>query len=80
MCHGDMAMYRLQWREEVPLPRPIGLMPHRCINWDKMMDWAEQRSFDFYQYGLKPDEKFANYSMPYTLINYSAAVQLPYHR
>ena len=68
-------MYRVKWRKEWPIPQPIGLMEHRCLNWDRMTDWAKERSFDLYKHGLQTDQpKYSNFSMPFTTINYTAVV------
>ncbi|KAI0126716.1 hypothetical protein BJ170DRAFT_629692 [Xylariales sp. AK1849] len=45
LCQGDMSPYRYEWQPTNDMPKPFARMEHICVEWDKVMDWAEQRSF-----------------------------------
>lgn len=48
MCQGDMSLYSYKWLPTQDMPKPLTQMDHVCIDWDKMMDWAAERSFSLY--------------------------------
>jgi hypothetical protein len=64
MCHGDMSLYSYKWLPTQHMPKPLTQMDHICIDWDKMMDWATERSFSLYDglltspYSGKPIELY----------------------
>lgn len=45
MCQGDMALYTYKWLPEVDEPYIIAGKQHMCADFDRIMDWASERSF-----------------------------------
>ncbi|KAI0397658.1 hypothetical protein F5Y17DRAFT_414126 [Xylariaceae sp. FL0594] len=45
MCHGDLALYTNRWIPGRAKPFPEPPSQHICIDWNHMMNWASQRSY-----------------------------------
>lgn len=45
MCQGDMSLYTYRWLPEQDEPDIIAGMDHMCADFDKIMEWAGERSF-----------------------------------
>ncbi|KAI1110828.1 hypothetical protein F5Y14DRAFT_465197 [Nemania sp. NC0429] len=52
MCQADPMLVTMKWSND--LPRPTGNLtsPHECVNWDRLMEWAEPHSFDVFTDGV----------------------------
>ncbi|KAG1787794.1 uncharacterized protein HD556DRAFT_1448474 [Suillus plorans] len=42
MCHGDVTMLTYDWVEGVKNPFPNFGIPHRCRNFDKVLNWVDE--------------------------------------
>ncbi|KAF1986873.1 hypothetical protein K402DRAFT_463381 [Aulographum hederae CBS 113979] len=45
-CHGDPTLIPFRWGHSQPIPLTNLNAPHKCVNWDKLQDWAEERRVD----------------------------------
>jgi hypothetical protein len=45
MCQGDLSLYHYDWIPGREKPLPVAQMDHICIDWDRMIEWASERSF-----------------------------------
>ena len=52
MCQGDMSLYTYKWLPEQDEPKVITGMQHICVDFNKIMEWAKERSFSIYD-GLR---------------------------
>ncbi|KAG1787771.1 uncharacterized protein HD556DRAFT_1407595 [Suillus plorans] len=42
MCHADVTMLTYDWVEGVKDPFPNFRIPHRCRNFEKVLDWVDE--------------------------------------
>jgi hypothetical protein len=42
MCHGDVTMLTYDWVEGVKDPFPNFNIPHRCRNFEKVLNWVDE--------------------------------------
>jgi hypothetical protein len=43
MCHGDVGLVTYQWSSNSLKPGATGTA-HRCVDWDRVMDWSQNRA------------------------------------
>ncbi|MCJ1235864.1 hypothetical protein MMC14_003837 [Varicellaria rhodocarpa] len=48
----------MAWGKHGPLPISNFTSPHECVNWDRLMEWVEPRSFDAFEEGMLVHPKF----------------------
>lgn len=53
MCQGDMSLYTYRWLPEQDEPAIVAGMQHMCVDFDRVMDWAADRSFSLNERLLK---------------------------
>ncbi|KAL5357359.1 hypothetical protein BJX96DRAFT_172452 [Aspergillus floccosus] len=51
-CNADLTVFPMQWGAGQRIPFGIDQGRHQCKDWDRIQDWAKQRSFDIYKPGL----------------------------
>ncbi|KAI1363194.1 hypothetical protein F5Y08DRAFT_251979 [Xylaria arbuscula] len=50
MCNADIAMMGFKWVNDSLEPKPHFRGQHECVNWERIEEWASERSFN-------PDDK-----------------------
>ena len=58
MCQADTTLLTMAWGKHGPLPISNFTSPHECVNWDRLMEWVEPRSFDAFEEGMLVHPKF----------------------
>ena len=48
ICQGDMALYTYEWLPEQDEPNVVAGMQHVCVDFTRVMEWAEERSYSIY--------------------------------
>lgn len=43
MCQGDTQLLTMKWRTDGRVPTANFTMPHKCVNWEGLEDWAASR-------------------------------------
>ncbi|KAG2420262.1 hypothetical protein HFD88_005063 [Aspergillus terreus] len=51
-CNADLTVFPMQWGAGQRIPFGIDQGRHQCKDWDRIQDWAKQRSFNIYKPGL----------------------------
>ncbi|ODM22543.1 hypothetical protein SI65_00131 [Aspergillus cristatus] len=51
-CNVDLTVFPMQWGEKTRIPFGIDQGHHQCKDWDRIQEWARERSFDIYEPGL----------------------------
>ncbi|KAI9814386.1 MAG: hypothetical protein M1827_003242 [Pycnora praestabilis] len=46
MCNADFSLMTFRWVNDSVDPKPNFEGQHECVDWDKLNDWVEERSFD----------------------------------
>lgn len=46
MCHGDITVLPMEWRDNYPKPWPIFDVEHSCVNWDSIKQWSRDHHLD----------------------------------
>jgi ribosomal protein S17 len=49
MCRGDTTLITFHWGHRVKLPQPDFTLPHQCVDWGRLMKWAEKRAIDVFE-------------------------------
>lgn len=50
MCSSDISVIVWQWNEKFQTNTPKGNVAHTCRKYDKVLEWAKEREFDFKRY------------------------------
>lgn len=46
MCRGDVSLITMFWSDDTASPVADFNVPHSCVNFDAIQDWAKERSFN----------------------------------
>ncbi|PQE26935.1 tat pathway signal sequence protein [Rutstroemia sp. NJR-2017a BVV2] len=46
MCNADTAMMGFRWVNDSLEPKPNFRGQHECVNWERIEEWASERSFN----------------------------------
>lgn len=68
MCNADMSLYTYKWLPEQEEPDIVVGMEHVCADWDRLMDWAQERSFFLSDRLLKSPYRGENKLSPNSLL------------
>ena len=52
MCRGDTTLITFHWGQTVKLPQPDFTLEHTCVDWNRLMEWAERRAIDVFEEGM----------------------------
>jgi len=52
MCRGDTTLITFEWDSTVRLPQPDFTLKHQCVDWDKLMEWAERSAVNIFEPGM----------------------------
>jgi hypothetical protein len=60
MCSPDLSPVTFQWindtaqheNKDAFYPTNLDISMHRCVNWDSLESWADQKSFDLFRLDL----------------------------
>lgn len=52
MCRADTTLTTFHWGQTVKLPQPDMTQEHTCIDWDRLMSWADQRAVNIFEDGM----------------------------
>ncbi|PMD16630.1 hypothetical protein NA56DRAFT_692412 [Hyaloscypha hepaticicola] len=46
MCRGDIALVPMHWQSSSPKPIADFSAPHKCVDWEALMEWSKPRFLD----------------------------------
>ena len=52
MCRGDTTLITFGWVPNIKLPQPDFTLKHKCVNWDRLMDWARENAINVFEEGM----------------------------
>lgn len=58
MCKGDISFITLKWGDHQPVPLANFSNPHEYVNWDRLNNWAKERSVNVFKHGYLVHPKF----------------------
>ena len=44
ICRGDISLVTMSWENTTPIPMANFDVPHQCVSWDKLQNWAKERT------------------------------------
>jgi hypothetical protein len=48
MCQGDTSLITMLWQDNMFRPAANFSSPHKCVNWDRLMEWIIPNSRDLF--------------------------------
>lgn len=46
MCQADTTLITMKWDPELIMPVANMSSQHECVDWDRLAEWSDPRSFD----------------------------------
>lgn len=63
MCRGDVSLITMFWKEDTAIPIADFDVPHSCVNFDAIQNWAKERSFNPMKPGYLKHPKLGTVTM-----------------
>lgn len=52
MCRADIQVLTYKWVPDGLMPAANKSSPHKCVDWDKLFQWAKENAVDVFKPGL----------------------------